>query len=139
MENTTLNERELEAEVETRLPQPISSKVSAVINGTGNGATAAVAAFGLPKIWDWARGRPIRDQNYTVTAIATVIGTGLGTWYGLHEARQLGDYRDRIGEEIITLRDRVRVLEGKHPERLRSHAQRVTDTREADAQLESSR
>ncbi len=119
---------DIEAEAEARLPQPSASKFSAVINGVGNGATAGVAMFGIPKLWDALRGHAPRPDNYKMTAIATVVGTALGTVYGMHEAKQLGEYRDAIGEEIIKLRGRVQQLEGKHP---RTHAEKIIAGREA--------
>lgn len=127
MEKTVLDQSHIEAEVEARLPQPTSSKVSAILNGMGNGATAGVAVYALPRMIAGLRGKPMPEGSYVGTAFATVIGTGLGMWYGLHEAKQLEIYRDKIGQEVIKLRERVRDLEGKP----HNHAQQVTAGREA--------
>lgn len=130
MEKPILNTEQLEAEMDARMPQPSASKASAVMNGIGNGVTVGMATFAIPHGWKTLRGKAAGQANPKSIAMATVVGTLLGSWYGLHEAKQLGDYRDAIGGEIIKLRERVRQLEGKPP---LTHAEKVVARREEPA------
>ncbi len=117
MDTNALDNAQIEAEAETRLPQPSTSKLSAVINGMGNGATVGVATYALPRAYAALRHKPLPAENFRGSIFATIVGTAIGTWYGLHEAKQIEAYRDKLGSEIVTLHERVHVLEGKHPQK----------------------
>lgn len=131
------SEEQLIERAATRLPQPGQTKLSAVLNGMGNGTMLGAATYVTPKTIAILRGKPMPESNPRLSMFATVIGTAVGTWYGLHEAKSIEEYRDSIGKEIIHLRDRVRTLEGKHPQG--KHADKITAARDTDAETALSR
>lgn len=124
------DEEQLIERAANRLPQPGQTKLSAVLNGMGNGAMVGAATYVTPKTLAILRGKPVPDGNPRMSMFATVVGTAIGTWYGLHEAKSIEEYRDSIGKEIIHLRDRVKALEGKHGHK---HADKITAERDLDA------
>lgn len=110
-----VDEDQLIERAQTRLPQPAQTKLSAILNGMGNGAMVGAATYVTPKTLAILRGKPVPEVNPRISMYATAGGTLLGIWYGLHEAKSIEEYRDSIGKEIIHLRDRVKSLEGKKP------------------------
>lgn len=131
-----VDEEQLIERAASRLPQPGQTKISAVLNGMGNGATVGVATYALPKAYAILTHKPVPADNVRGTLFATVIGTAIGTWYGLQEAKSIEEYRDSIGKEIIHLRDRVKVLEGNHATK---HADKIIAEREMEADASPAR
>lgn len=121
---------------EARLPQPGQTTFSAVLNGMGNGVMLGVGTHAmLPLLYKAVTKHELNPATVKQgTVFATVIGGGIGIWYGLHEARAIERYRDSIGKEIIHLRDRVRNVEGAPA---KTHAEKLAADREAgEAALE---
>ncbi len=131
------NEEQLIERAASRLPQPGQTKLSAVLNGMGNGTMVGAATYVTPKTIAILRGKPMPESNPRISMFATVIGTAVGTWYGLHEAKSIEEYRDSIGKEIIDLRDRVKTLESKN--KGNGHADRITASRDTAADTAPSR
>lgn len=135
---TRQDEERILERAERRLPQPSQTKFSAILNGMGNGAMVGAATYvALPWLYQKLTHHRLPEKALERgTTFATVTGAALGSWYGIYEAKHLEEYRDSIGKEIIHLRDRVRSLEGKHPE---THAERVTASREEELAVEPTR
>lgn len=115
MDTNALNNDDDGLPAEDALPQPTSSKVSAVLNGLGNGIMLGGAVFAVPRVIAALSGNklPQSMNNLHGTVFATVVGSALGTWYGLHEAKQVEEYRDSIANALDSTRNRVHTLEAK--------------------------
>lgn len=93
-------------EAEAHLPPPEQSSVSTILNGFGNGLMLGAVPFVLLKTGQQIFGKKLGIEEKVIERIGTfgsVIGCGLGTVFGMSEARQVENYRISISKEINRL------------------------------------
>lgn len=87
-----------------RITPPSESNTSTVLNGIGNGMMVGTAPFIAMGIHDQITKGNLSARFSVINAIAVAVGSIVGGWLGLREAQRLSQYRNDLGEEIVSLR-----------------------------------
>lgn len=77
-----------------------------VLNGMGNGMMLGAVPFVAMESWGLFTDKQLTKGQRKGSIFATVAGCVLGTWYGMHEAKNLERYRNTIGSELESLRSK---------------------------------
>ena len=103
-----------------RLVEKPQSAVSTVANGVFNGATIGGGIFILPQVAvKFFNPRAQFNHNYyRATVLSTVIGSAIGTYFSMKEAKQVNDYRAALVKDIETLHAQIDGIDPRlHPSR----------------------
>ena len=93
------------------LAPPPQSKFSVVLNGIGNGMMLGAVPFVAMELYSQLSGKALSPNARKGSVFATIAGCALGAAYGIHEARSLEGYRQKLGQEITRLSNKVKKLE----------------------------
>jgi hypothetical protein len=88
-----------------RIEPPRESNVSTIMNGAGNGAFV----FGMPFFMYDLYSVVVKGKAPVATLskqaiFSTIVGSGIGAWFGHSEAKRIKEYRGAISEELHQLR-----------------------------------
>lgn len=93
--------------LESQLPPAQQSQLTGILNGTGNGAMVGLAvAYGAQRLFKLATKKPTPNFE-NINTFGSVAGAAIGSVFGLHETKQIEQYRTSLRTEVERLHQRM--------------------------------